>query len=51
MKLQELMNKIRLPKEAQETAVSFLSEEEIYNEKKELFYRDTKAFLKEWKEK
>lgn len=50
MELQELMNKIRLPKEAQETAVSFLSDEEIYNEKKELFYRDTKAFLKEWKE-
>ncbi|MGN0404515.1 MAG: acyltransferase domain-containing protein [Bariatricus sp.] len=50
MELQELMNKIRLPEEAQETAVSFLPDEEIYNAKKELFYKDTRAFLKEWKE-
>ena len=50
MEIQELMNKIRLPEEAQETVVRFLLEEEMYNEKKDLFYKDTRAFLREWKE-
>ena len=50
MEMQELMNKIRLPEEAQETVVRFLLEEEMYNEKKDLFYKDTRAFLREWKE-
>ena len=34
MEIQELMNKIRLPEEAQETVVRFFLEEEMYNEKK-----------------
>ena len=50
MEIQELMNKIRLPEEAQETVVRFFLEEEMYNEKKDLFYKDTRAFLREWKE-
>lgn len=50
MNIQELMNRIRLPEEAQRAAVKYLLEDMEYQKWKELFYKDTKEFLTAWKE-
>lgn len=49
MELQELMTRIHLPEEAQKVAEKYMLPEEEYQSKKELFYRDTRGFLEEWK--
>ena len=50
MKLKELMNIIHLPEEAQEVAMKFMLGEKEYQKEKEVFYNDTRDFLKKWKE-
>ena len=49
MKIQELMDRINLPEEAQKAAYDFLLGENEYQEWKAVFYKDTKEFMTNWK--
>lgn len=49
MELNELMERIRLPEEAQAVALNYMPEDEAYQRQRELFYRDIREFLAKWK--
>ncbi len=49
MKIQELMDRIKLPEMAQQEACAHLLEEREYAYWHALFYKDTKEFLEKWK--
>jgi len=50
MKIHELMERIGFPENAKEEVLKYRLEENKYSNWRELFYRDTDLFLKEWKE-
>ncbi|MGN0331652.1 MAG: acyltransferase domain-containing protein [Lachnospiraceae bacterium] len=50
MELQELMERIQLPKLAQKVVIEYSLADEEYQKWRELFYKDTKEFLMQWKE-
>lgn len=49
MNIQELMRRIRFPKEAQAVVLNNPIRDEEYKAWRELFYKDTKCFLEQWK--
>lgn len=49
MKIQELMNRIRLPEDAQKDVLKSLLNEKEYQEAKKLFYENNDKFFEEWK--
>lgn len=48
MNIQELMNRIKISKDAQEFVISNLTAENDYQESKELFYENNTAFFEKW---
>lgn len=49
MELKELMARLHLPEEAQQTVEQYKLSEADYQSKREWFYQDTRAFLEAWK--